>query len=99
MSSSGPMHQYGQISGSWADSLENRAVDQVKRGTAFKRKHPEVNLTYPRENGTGQFVASWENPPGPQDKGTVETHGHESLRCLLDYLEARFDRGDLRESS
>lgn len=72
------------------------AVDQVKRRAAFIRRHPEISITSPRENGTSVFQAIWTTDEPPQDpgqgEGVVILATHEQLRFLLDYLEARFDR-------
>lgn len=76
---------------------EGRSVDQVRRAEEFKRRHPQVSITTPRENGTDEFRASWINPgQSPDADGIGELAHHYELRYLLDYLEARFDRGDLR---
>lgn len=72
-------------------------VDHVKRAERFKKRHPEVSFSYPQENGTGEFWASWLNVSGdPEQDGVGEKAHHVNLGCLLDYLEARWDRGDLK---
>jgi hypothetical protein len=77
----------------WAMPIEVRSVDQVKRKEEFVQRHPRVTITSPRENGGREFVASW---GADEDFEAVGEKAHHSeLRALLDYLEARFDRGDL----
>lgn len=69
----------------------DNAVDQVVRLREFIKRHPEVAVTSPRQNGTAVFHAMWTD--GQPDDGVVTLATHEELRRLLDYLEARFDRG------
>lgn len=67
-------------------------VDQVKRQAAFAERHPQVSITNPRQNGTREFVATWEEPRGdgrPPERREVR---RTELRRLLDYLEAEFGR-------
>jgi hypothetical protein len=80
---------------------DHRAIanDQVRRKLLFVQEHPDVSITSPRENGTLEHRASWTKVSvDPKRDGVVEKASHAELRCLLDYLEARFDRGDLSHS-
>lgn len=71
----------------------SRSVDQVKRSEEFRKRHPEVSITWPRGDGAMEFEASWLNVSGnPAEDGTPEKRSHYELRYLLDYLEARFDQ-------
>lgn len=75
-----------------------RPADHVVRAREFVKRHPEVSITFPRQNGTDEHIASWISPAAtPDDEGIVEKASHYLLEQLVDYLEARFDRGDLRE--
>lgn len=83
-----------------AEDARAIANDQVRRKNLFVQAHPDVSITSPRENGTLEFRASWtEVSADPARDGVVEKASHAELRFLLDYLEARFDRGDLSHSS
>lgn len=64
-------------------------TDQVKRARDFIRRHPEVSLTWPRQNGTAEFIASWFAGTGTD--GTVEKISNRTLMFLMDELENRFD--------
>lgn len=57
-------------------------TDNVGRMFLFMQEHPEVKITTPRENGTADFVATWE---GGEAKDR-------SLGWLMDRLEERFAR-------
>lgn len=54
--------------------------DNVGRMHAFMRKHPEVIITTPMQNGTDDFIAAW-----PDDEVRDR-----SLGWLMDNLEERF---------
>ena len=54
--------------------------DNVGRMHLFMRAHPEVTVTVPRENGTDEFIATW-------DGGEARDR---SLGWLMDSLEKRF---------
>lgn len=69
----------------------DNAVDQVVRAQSFMKRHPQVKITTPRENGTAVFQAVWTD--GQPHDGVVTLATHEELRRLTDYLEARFDQG------
>src|SRR5579875_3725526 len=73
----------------------DHAADQVARLREFIRRHPGIAVTSPRQNGTSVFQAVWTDgtQAGGTYSGVVVLATHEELRCLLDYLEARFDRG------
>lgn len=62
-------------------------VDQVARKEAFVRDHPEVAITTPRQNGTDEHRAQWDD-----SDGTAHTLAHTGLRYLLDALDAAFNR-------
>lgn len=55
--------------------------DNVGRMHLFMQDHPEVKITVPRENGTADFIATWE---GGEAKDR-------SLGWLMDRLTERFD--------
>ena len=55
-------------------------TDNVARKELFLRAHPEVRITTPLENGTGEFMAVWPDG-GASDK---------SLGWLMDQLERHF---------
>jgi hypothetical protein len=63
----------------------------LERRLAFERRHPEVKITGPSSESS-EWTADW---PG---KGEDEPAGHITCIVLLEYLEARFDRGDLAET-
>lgn len=68
---------------------DSPAVTVLERRLAFEDRHPEVIIKCPVETRSGLWEADW---PGKQDE--YATHG--DCAVLLDYLEARFDAGDLR---
>lgn len=71
----------------WISGVDS-APDQVPRRREFVRRHPEVSVTSPRENGTRMHRATW---TAPGEGEVIEQAEHEELRFLLDFLEARFD--------
>lgn len=68
----------------------DHAPDQTIRMREFIKRHPEVTITAPRQNKSNEFKASWAQDPEDRD-GVMEGASHYLLRCLMDYLEARFD--------
>jgi hypothetical protein len=56
-------------------------TDNVVRKTLFLREHPEVEITSPLENGTGEFIAS-----GPDGLSASSV----ALGWLMDELEQHF---------
>lgn len=70
------------LSGTWAD--------HVARLHRFLKHHPYVTVTSPRENGTGDFIASWIDP---EREGETESVTYTRLGWLMDELEERFGRG------
>lgn len=72
----------------------DRAPDQVERMKAFKERHPHVSILMPGQAGVARPTATWiEADPDPRIDGATVTVSREILGHLLDYLEARFDRG------
>jgi hypothetical protein len=63
----------------------DHAIDQVKRCREFLARHPEVEITSPQQNGAPVWEARW-----PAREGETELGTHDTLKWLLDYLEARF---------
>lgn len=90
----GSGNEYGNLH--LAGGVDN-APDQVKRRNAFVARHPEIVITSPRQNGTGEHQASWAQPGDlpPGDNAVIEGAHHAELRFLLDYLEARFDNSTM----
>jgi len=78
-----------------ADSMYRNAVQDapqvsvLARRQEFEKHHPQVTITPSGQNPSGLWVADW---PG---RAADEPAGHDTCSGLLDYLEARFDRGDL----
>jgi hypothetical protein len=67
--------------------------DQVTRREEFAKRHPEVTITSPRQNGTLRFRADWLTVSAdPKQDGQPDFEARMELRDLLTYLEAKFDR-------
>jgi hypothetical protein len=77
-----------------ADTMAAKAVRDAPAKTTlarrrdFEARHPQVKIIPSGQNPDGLWVADW---PG---RGDDEHAGHDTCAGLLDYLEARFDRGD-----
>lgn len=79
----GPYQQYG------AHGVGRElGVDQVVRLEAFRKRHPSVEITPPRANGSRAWKAVIDTETGYDELNRFE------LRELLDILEARFDVPD-----
>lgn len=63
------------------------SVDQVIRLKAFQQRHPEIEITSPRKNGSRAWKAVWDTEHGYDEINRFD------LRTLLDNLEDKFDRG------
>jgi hypothetical protein len=84
----------GEVMGPFSDLPEvpgvDRAPDHAARAAAFVRRHRHVSVTATPQGWT----ASWtEACAGPGD-GEPRHESREHLGWLMDYLEARFDRGE-----
>lgn len=72
------------------DEPPELGTDQVKRAHAFIAAHPYVAITSPRENGTGEWIASWRIPAAdPGEAPVIGKATHYMLAWLMNYLEAR----------
>jgi hypothetical protein len=72
----------------------DKAPDQVLRMREFRARHQHVAILQPGQAGVIKPTATWiEADPDPRIDGTAVTVSRDELRYLLDYLEARFDRG------
>lgn len=70
-----------------------KVVDQVVRREEFAKRHPEITITSPRENGTYRYRADWLTVSAdPKQDGKPDFEARIELRDLLNYLEAKFDR-------
>ena len=80
-----------------ADVMARMAVRNAPAQTVlarrldFERRHPAVTIRSPLETSSRCWEADW-----PDKDGEYATHA--DCAVLLDYLEARFDRGDLRDT-
>jgi hypothetical protein len=59
-------------------------VDQVLRKERFLRQHPSVTILSPRQLGSNEWLATWDEENGSTTITRVE------LRYILDVLEERF---------
>jgi hypothetical protein len=59
----------------------------LARRLDFEHRHPEITIVPSGQNPSGLWLADW---PG-RDKDDLPSH--DTCTGLLDYLEARFDRG------
>lgn len=72
----------------------DRAPDQVRRMQQFRARRQHVSILMPGQAGVLRPTATWiEVDADPRIDGTPVTVSRDELRDLLDYLEARFDRG------
>lgn len=70
------------------------APDHGRRLAEFRDRHPHVAVLLPGQAAVTVPTATWiEADPDPRVDGTPVTVSREMLAWLLDYLEARFDRG------
>lgn len=70
---------------------ETERPDNVTRGIEFGKRHPEIEITSPRESGDGYWHASWREGQKPEGEDT-QIHVSLELGWLLNELESRFDR-------
>lgn len=62
----------------------DRSVDQIVRLEDFRKRHPGVEITSPRQNGATAWKAIVDTETGYDEINRFE------LRDVLDILEARF---------
>lgn len=73
-----------------AEDMGDDWRDNVQRLEDFRRAHPHVTVTSPKDSGTLGWTATWtEAVPGKRD-GETEQKSNNDLGRFLDYLEARF---------
>ena len=60
-------------------------IDQVVRLEAFRKSHPSVEITSPRQNGTRAWKAIWDTEHGYDEINRFD------LSQMLNQLEDKFD--------